>query len=131
MVIDSSALLAILMNEPEARRFVRAIRNAPSRKISAAGFLETGMVLRSRAAPAKHALFERLILRFHLSIVPVTEEQARTALDAFGPYGKGRGHAAGLNFGDCFSYALAKTGDEPLLFKGKDFIHTDIQAVTT
>ncbi len=128
MVIDSSALIAIVLGEPEARQFIRLIRNTPSRKISAAGFIETGIVLKGRTSRAKQELFEKIIRRFHLAIVPVTEEQARIALDAFERYGKGRGHPAGLNFGDCFAYSLAKAAGEPLLFKGQDFLHTDIPA---
>jgi ribonuclease VapC len=129
MVIDSSALIAIALEEPEAERLLGFIRQASPCKISAATFLETGMVLK-RDATGKHmAAFEKLIRALGLSIIPVTEEQARTALNAFDRYGKGRGHPAGLNFGDCFSYALAKVSGEPLLFKGEDFIHTDIQAV--
>ncbi len=130
MVIDSSALIAIVLDEPEAADFVRLIQAASSRKLSAAGFLETGIVLKSRASRARVELFEKLISRLHLSIMPITEDQARLALDAFDRYGKGRGHPAGLNFGDCFSYALAKVAGEPLLFKGLDFVHTDILRVT-
>jgi ribonuclease VapC len=121
MVIDSSALLAILLDEPEAVGFLRVIKSVQLREISAATFLETGMVLRRRGSNSSQPLFEELIGEFHIVIVPVTEVQARIALDAFSVYGKGRGHPAQLNFGDCFSYALAKVCGEPLLFKGNDF----------
>jgi ribonuclease VapC len=129
MVIDSSALLAIILAEPEAAEFLRAIKSAPERRISAASFLETGMVLLRDSSGARQKLFEELIALLHISILPVTEEQARAALEAFRTYGKGRGHQAGLNFGDCLAYALAKALNEPLLFKGNDFSLTDISAV--
>ena len=128
MVIDSSALLAILLDEPEAEEFLRLIREASARRISAASFLETGMVLRRDASGQRQQLFEELIAALRLSIVPVTEQQARSALAAFAVYGKGHGHPAGLNFGDCLAYALAKVFAEPLLFKGNDFSFSDIQA---
>ena len=128
MVIDSSALIAIVTEEPESAYFLSLIHQADSIRISAATFLETGMVLKRDSTGKHRSVFENLILRLPVPIVPVSEEQARIALDAFDRYGKGRGHPAGLNFGDCFSYALAKIGDEPLLFKGRDFKYTDIQA---
>ena len=129
MVIDSSALLAILLDEPEAAEFLRLVKNAPVRTISAASYLETGMVLRRDYSGQRQQLFEELIVALRLIIVPVTEQQARSALAAFTVYGKGYGHPARLNFGDCLAYALAKVSGEPLLFKGNDFSHTDIQAV--
>ena len=128
MVIDSSALLAILLDEPEALEFLRIIKDSPARRISAASFLETGMVLRRDSSGQRQQLYEDLIVALRLSIAPVTEQQARTALAAFAVYGKGHGHPAGLNFGDCLAYALAKVFAEPLLFKGNDFSFTDIQA---
>lgn len=130
MVIDSSALLAILLDEPEAADFLSRIKSEPVRRISAASFLETGMVLRRDTSGQRQILFEELIVALRLAIVPVTEEQARTALAAFAAYGKGHGHPAELNFGDCLTYALAKVHGEPLLFKGNDFSQTDIQVVT-
>jgi ribonuclease VapC len=126
MVIDSSALLAILLDEPEAADFLHAVKRATARRISAASFLETGMVLRRGNSGQMQKPFEELIASLRISIVSVTEQQARAALDAFGIYGKGQGHPAGLNFGDCFSYALAKVANEPLLYKGRDFSETDI-----
>jgi ribonuclease VapC len=127
MVIDSSALLAILLDEPEAAEFLRIIKDSPARRVSAASFLETGMVLRRDSSGKRQQLLEELIIALRLSIVPVTEQQARTALAAFTIYGKGHGHPAGLNFGDCLAYALAKVFAEPLLFKGNDFSYTDIK----
>ena len=128
MVIDSSALLAILLDEPDAEEFLGIIKNSPARRISAASFLETGMVLRRDSSGQRQQLFEDLIAALRISIVPVTEQQARTALEVFAAYGKGHGHPAGLNFGDCLAYALANVFAEPLLFKGNDFSFTDIQA---
>jgi ribonuclease VapC len=107
---------------------LRIIKNAPVRRVSAASFLETGMVLRRDESGARQELFEELIVALRLSIAPVTELHARTALEAFRIYGKGRGHSAGLNFGDCLAYALAKVLSEPLLFKGNDFSQTDIES---
>ena len=126
MVIDSSALLAILLGEPEAATFLRAIKSAQARRVSAASFLETGMVLRRDPSGQRQQLFEELIFALRLIIEPVTEQQARIALEAFNRYGKGRWHSAALNFGDCLACALAKVCAEPLLFKGADFSHTDI-----
>ena len=128
MVIDSSALLAILLDEPEAADFLRAIHGSPERRISAANFLETGIVLRRGKVGRPQRLIEELIVALRISIVPVTEQQARAALKAFNIYGKGQRHPAGLNFGDCFAYALAKVCAEPLLFKGNDFTQTDIES---
>jgi ribonuclease VapC len=128
MVIDSSALLAILLEEPEAEDFLCIIKDSPARRISAASFLEAGIVLRRDSSGQRQQLFEELIAVLQLSIVPVTEQQARTALAAFAVYGRGHGHPAGLNFGDCLAFALAKVFAEPLLFKGNDFPYTDIQA---
>ena len=115
-----------MLGEPEAAEFLRAIKGASIRRVSAASFLETGMVLYRDRSGERRKLFEELVVAFRLSITAVTEEQARIALDAFDRYGKGCGHSASLNFGDCFSYALAKVCAEPLLFKGEDFSQTDI-----
>ncbi len=129
MVIDSSALVAILFNEPEAVPFLSRMAAADVCRLSAASFVELGIVLRRDPTGRRHHAFEETLRTFSVRIEPVTEDQARLAVDAYGRFGKGTGHAAGLNYGDCFSYALAKTVDEPLLFKGEDFIHTDIQGV--
>jgi ribonuclease VapC len=126
MVIDSSVLLAILLDESEAADFLQAIKRSATRRISAASFLETGMVLLRGKSGQMQKPFEELIVSLRISITPVTEQQARAALDAFSVYGKGHGHPAGLNFGDCFSYALSKVSNEPLLYKGRDFSETDI-----
>ena len=128
MVIDTSALIAILSAEPEAETFATAIATAPIRLLSAASFLETAVVIESRHGSAGGEKLDELIQAAHIQIEPVTAEQAAPACFAYRAYGKGR-HPAALNFGDCFAYALAKTTDKPLLFKGNDFNQTDIQAV--
>lgn len=128
MVIDPSALLAILQDEPERRRFNEAIEAAATRRLSAAGFVEVSIVIESRYGAAGLHDLDRFLERAEIEIVPVDAEQAREARRAFSLYGKGR-HPAGLNYGDCFSYALARVLGEPLLFKGDDFSQTDVVAV--
>jgi ribonuclease VapC len=126
MVIDTSALVAIFFVEPEREHFLEAIAAAENRLLSAASVLETGMVLEGRQGEAAGREFDLFVVRANLQVVPVDAEQADIARSAWRKYGKGR-HAAGLNFGDCFAYALAKTTGEPLLAKGDDFSQTDIQ----
>jgi len=125
MVIDTSALLAILQDEPERRRFNEAIELADSRRISAATFVEVSIVIDSRLGAEGLRDLDRFIERAEIEVTPVDVEQARAAREAFTRFGKGR-HAAGLNFGDCFSYALSRVLGEPLLYKGEDFIRTDV-----
>jgi ribonuclease VapC len=125
MVIDTSALLAVFLGEPERRRFLDLIIAAETRLISAATVLETGIVLEARRGEAAGREFDLFLVRAGLQIVPADSEQIEIARSAWRRYGKGR-HPAGLNFGDCFSYALAKVSDEPLLAKGSDFTLTDI-----
>ena len=126
MIVDASALIAILRNEPETEVFVRAIDDAPRPRISAANFLEASIVIDSRQNPLPARRLDDLIAELRLIIEPVTEEQAHVARQAYRDYGRGSGHPARLNFGDCFAYALARITGEPLLFKGDDFGHTDI-----
>jgi ribonuclease VapC len=126
MVIDTSAVLAILQNEPERRKFNEAIETAESRSLSTASFVESSMILESRYGADGVRDLDLFISKAQIMLAPVDTEQAQLARDAFRKYGKGR-HPAGLNFGDCFSYALAKALDEPLLFKGEDFSKTDIE----
>jgi len=124
MIIDSSAILAILYNEPDAASFAEAIAGADSCRISAVTYVETAIVIEAQnQVGGRH--FDTFIRRSGIAIEPVTEEQAMAARQAFSDFGKGR-HPAGLNFGDCFSYALATVSGEPLLFKGNDFGKTDI-----
>jgi ribonuclease VapC len=126
MVLDTSAILAILQNEPERRRFNEAIEAAESRSLSTASFVECSMILESRYGADGIRDLDLFIAKAHVSLVPVDEEQADLARRAFRKYGKGR-HSAGLNFGDCVSYALAQALDAPLLFKGNDFPRTDVE----
>ena len=127
MIIDTSAILSILLREPDAERFARAITAASSRRISAATLLETTIVLESRSGPASAHELDAFLTRAQIGLEPVTPEQAQTARQAWRRFGKGN-HPAGLNFGDCFAYALAQATREPLLFKGGDFELTDILA---
>lgn len=131
MIVDASALIAILRDEPEARFCARAIEAATERRISAANFLEAALVIDGSRDPVASRRFDDLIREARLVIEPVTETQARIAREAYRDFGKGSGHPAQLNFGDCFAYALAKTTGEPLLFKGDDFTHTDLTPVRT
>jgi ribonuclease VapC len=125
MVIDTSAFAAIFFAEPERQKFLAAITSADSRLVSAATVLETGIVLESRQGEAAGREFDLFVVRANLQVIPVDADQADLARSAWRKYGKGR-HPAALNFGDCFSYALAKSTGEPLLTKGTDFSQTDI-----
>ena len=125
MVIDTPALVAILQDEPERRSFNQAIEAAERRAMSAASFVEVSMIIESRFGSDGIRDFDLFIARAKIELVPVDVEQAHIARTAFREFGKRR-HVAGLNFGDCFTYALAKTLDEPLLFKGTDFSSTDV-----
>ena len=127
MVIDSSALVALLLGEPETARFVTAIASASSRLISAPSYVETAIVMVARSGPEAQEKLDRLLADLAIEIVPFTRDQAVLAISAYRTYGKGGGHAAGLNFGDCFTYALAKLGSEPVLYKGNDFSRTDLR----
>ena len=126
MIVDTSAVLAILFREPDAERFARAITTAPSRRMSAATLLESSIVLESRSGPASGYELDAFLQEAGIALEPVTPEQAQAARRAWRRFGKGN-HPAGLNFGDCFAYALAEATREPLLFKGGDFELTDIE----
>lgn len=126
MIIDTSALIAILTDEPESETFARAIKAAADRRVSAASFVEAGIVIdRARDPVASHRL-DDLIRETGIRIEPVDGEQAVLAREAYRDFGKRSGHPAQLNFGDCFAYALARQRGEPLLFKGNEFSHTDV-----
>jgi ribonuclease VapC len=127
MIVDTSALLAVFFEEPEAEDFARAIARAEVSKMSAANLLEAGIVADNQTDPRTGRQLDALVANFQLRIEPVTEEQVRIARQAYLDFGRGN-HPAALNFGDCFAYALAKATGEPLLFKGEDFRHTDIKA---
>src|ERR1700728_211650 len=126
MIVDTSALIAILRDEPEARAFAIAIADADRRRISAANYLETAIVIDGSRDPIASRRFDDLVREAEIGIEPVTAEQAKVTREAYRDFGRGSGHAARLNFGDCFAYALAKTTGEPLLFKGDDFLHAGI-----
>ena len=126
MVVDTSALLAILQREPEREAFLASIEVTTIRVISAASAIETSMVVLSRSGEDGLRILEALLRDLRIEQAPVTAEHVSFAVDAFRRFGKGR-HPAGLNFGDCLSYALAKATGEPLLFKGDDFSRTDIR----
>jgi ribonuclease VapC len=127
MVIDTSALVAILLDEPERRRFNEAIEAAPWCRISTATLVEASIVFEARFGVDGIRDLDLFIAAAAVQSMPVDAEQVLAAREAFRCYGKGR-HPAGLNFGDCFSYALASVLNEPLLFKGADFSKTDIMA---
>jgi ribonuclease VapC len=127
MVIDTSAIVAIFFGEPDARRYRERIADDPVRLVSAATLVEAAMVLEGRFGEAGGAELDLWLHKADVEIVAVTAEHADQARRAWRRYGKGR-HPARLNFGDCFSYALAKLTDEPLLYKGDDFAKTDIVA---
>jgi ribonuclease VapC len=125
VVIDTSALVALLSMEPEAQRIAAALESDPNRLISAATLVEAGIVIESRYGSAGARELDLLIAKAGFAIESVTAEHAEVAHEAWRRYDKGR-HSAALNYGDCFSYALAKIKGEPLLFQGEDFPHTDI-----
>ena len=129
MILDTSALIAILRLEPEAPEFATLIERAPHRRISAVSYVEAGAVIDGSKDPVASRRLDELIEEAQIAIEPVTEAQARLARQAYRDFGKSSGHAAKLNFGDCFSYALAKNKGEPLLFKGQDFNRTDVKVV--
>ena len=126
MIVDTSALVAILQAEPESRRFAEVIAAASRPTLSVVSFVEASMVLDARHGPAGTDRLDRLLRESGMELAPVDIEQAQIAREAFRDFGRGR-HPARLNFGDCFSYALARQRGERLLFKGDDFTRTDIR----
>ncbi len=129
MVLDTSALLAVLLNEPDADGFRRAIEADPVRMISAATLVEVGIVIEARVGDAGGRELDLLLHKAAIEVVSVDAGQADLARHAYREFGKGR-HVAGLNYGDCFAYALSQSAGEPLLFKGDDFSRTDVRAVS-
>ncbi|MDX2178726.1 MAG: type II toxin-antitoxin system VapC family toxin [Bryobacteraceae bacterium] len=125
MIVDSSALLAVVFNEPESDRFSKLVVASRNARISAASYLEAATVVDRRGTDVNRAMFDTVVEQAGLAIEPFTAEQAKLARQAYRVFGKGR-HPAALNFGDCFSYALAKVYREPILFKGNDFSKTDL-----
>ena len=127
MIVDSSVVVAILKRESDWSIFARALEDASVCFISAATYVEVSVVVERWKNTVLNRQFDELMERFRISIEPFTAEQAQIARQAYRDYGRGSGHAANLNFGDCFSYALARAKREPILFKGDDFNHTDLR----
>lgn len=128
MVIDTSAVIAILTREREAELFAQALESAAINRISAATYVECAVVVDANRNATLSRKLDDLIRANGVFIEPFTEAQARIAREAYRDFGKGSGHPAKLNFGDCFAYALAKDKGEALLFKGQDFGRTDVEA---
>jgi ribonuclease VapC len=128
MIVDTSAIIAILRDESEAMSCAQAISDAMSRRVSAVNFVESAVVIDASRDPIATRRFDDFIREANIFIEPVTEIQAQIARAAYRDFGKGIGHSARLNFGDCFAYALAKDFGEPLLFKEREFVPTDIVA---
>jgi len=128
MIVDASALIAILRDEAEAAACARAIENATVSRVSAINFVEAAIVIDRGRDPVASRRFDEFVREAQLVVEPVSEAQARIAREAYRDFGKGSGHPAQLNFGDCFAYALAKATGEPLLYKGDDFSRTDVAA---
>ncbi|MEP9370508.1 type II toxin-antitoxin system VapC family toxin [Mesorhizobium sp. KR1-2] len=125
LIVDTSVVIAILRAEDDARLLVETLGTATQRMMSAGSYLEAGVVMARR--DGRQDVLDEFIKRVEIEVAAVTEAEAKEGLRAYQQFGRGSGHAANLNFGDCFSYALAKTRNLPLLFKGDDFIHTDIE----
>lgn len=130
MIVDTSAIVAVVRHEPEAQRCTDLILSDPVRRMSAGNLLEAYLVIDGARTPAPSEKLDAVIISLRLTIEPVTAEQVEIARDAFRRFGKGRGHPARLNYGDCFAYALARFRDEPLLFVGSDFAQTDITSAS-
>ncbi len=127
MIVDTSALVAVLRREPEASAFAYAMQAAETLRLSAATYVEASVVIDGERKEASTRWLDAFLSEGAFIIEPVTVEQARIARAAYRDFGRGSGHPARLNFGDCFAYALARALDEPLLFKGEDFAHTDVK----
>lgn len=126
MIVDTSALLAILREETDSDHFLEALAAATGPRLSAATFVETAVVVDANKDPVLSRRLDELLDAAGIDIEPLTAAQAAVARQAYRDFGKGSGHPAALNLGDCFSYALASATGEPLLYKGNDFPHTDL-----
>jgi len=126
VIVETSAIVTMIYKEPSAEACVDAILQAEVTRLSAASFFEAAIVVDSNRDPILSRRLDEVVADFEIVIEPVTPEQARVAREAYRDFGKGSGHPAQLNFGDCFAYALAKATGEPLLFIGNDFGHTDV-----
>jgi ribonuclease VapC len=127
VIVDTSAVIAILRDEDDANRYIDALAGAMSVRMSAGTYLETAVVVDANRDPVLSGRLDDLVAETELRIDPVTEQQVQLARRAYRDFGKGSGHPAGLNFGDCFAYALSRATGQPLLFKGDDFGRTDVQ----
>lgn len=125
-MLDTSAIVAVLRAEPEAEALARAMAAAPVRRVSVASYVEAGAVIDGSRDPVASRRLDELLEALEARLEPVTEAQARAARAAYRDFGRGSGHPAALNYGDCFAYALAQDVGEALLFKGDDFVHTDV-----
>ena len=129
MIIDTSVVVTILHRESDGPAFAIAMASAPARRMSAASYVELSAVVDGRRNPVISGAVDSVLRALHIEVVPFTVEQARIARVAYQQFGRGSGHPARLNMGDCFAYALARDQGEPLLFKGDDFARTDIEIV--
>jgi ribonuclease VapC len=127
VIVETSAVIAIVRREPDRDLFLAALDRSTVNRISAANYVEAAIVVDGNRDPVLSRYLDELLAASEVSIEPVTERQARIAREAYRDYGRGSGHPAGLNFGDCFAYALARDLGEPLLFKGDDFRKTDVR----
>lgn len=130
MIVDSSAIVAILKQEPDWREFLVTLDAADEISMSSGTYFEISIVIGRLNNPIMNRQVDELIEEFSILIEPFTAEQAQIARQAYRDYGRGSGHQANLNFGDCFAYALARVKREPLLYKGDDFVHTDVRSAT-
>ena len=128
MIVDSSAIVAIILREPGWEALVDRLASEPLCAIGAPTLVETGIVLTAKIGPKARVALSRLLQELSMTIIPFTDEHWRAAVDAYARFGKGR-HPAGLNFGDCLTYAIARLAEQPLLFVGDDFRRTDVTAV--
>ena len=127
MIVDTSSIIAVLKEESDGHRFLHALTiTTEPKRMSAANYLEAGIVVDANRNPLLSRRLDDLLVQTEIEVEPVTREQAEIARAAYRDFGKGSAHPAGLNFGDCFAYALAKSMRGPLLFKGDDFSHTDV-----
>jgi ribonuclease VapC len=127
VIVDASAMITVVLEEPGFETYLDTLLQSSANRMSAATFLEAAIVVDRLPNPRASIRFNELISELEMIIEPVSVDQARIAREAHSRFGRGTGHPARLNFGDCFAYALAKNLDEPLLFIGQDFVHTDIR----
>ena len=131
MIVDTSAIIAVVRDELDAERYVDALARDTAPSLSAANYLEASIVVDRPREPIASRRLDDILRTLRVELVSVTPRQAQLARQAYRDFGKGSGHPAKLNFGDCFAYALAIENDEPLLFKGDDFNHTDVRVALT